>query len=153
MSDFDDVETRPHLDDGEGLGLETRDVAEDDADENYEPEDIEGNASEDYAYELVEVAEEESDFEYVDDGDTRWALPLRRKKSIWERAYRNRMLTQAEAYAKVFPKLKWIYCGQWPMGFRYRHGEDGVVREEAYLLSEERYECRSFLNKTFWIDE
>ncbi|KAL7783425.1 hypothetical protein V8C37DRAFT_413727 [Trichoderma ceciliae] len=36
---------------------------------------------------------------------------------IWEKAHRNRMLIQAEAYAAVFPALEWILCGQRPMGF------------------------------------
>ncbi|KAH6890648.1 hypothetical protein B0T10DRAFT_561147 [Thelonectria olida] len=36
---------------------------------------------------------------------------------IWERAHRNRMPTQAEAYAAVLPALEWMFCGQRPMGF------------------------------------
>ncbi|KPM37807.1 hypothetical protein AK830_g8755 [Neonectria ditissima] len=41
--------------------------------------------------------------------------PLETDRHIWERAHRNRMLTQAEAYAVVLPALDVIICGQWKM--------------------------------------
>ena len=34
---------------------------------------------------------------------------------IWERAYRNGMLLQAERYAAAIPSLEWMYFEQWPM--------------------------------------
>ncbi|KAL7925796.1 hypothetical protein ACQKWADRAFT_200950 [Trichoderma austrokoningii] len=63
---------------------------------------------------------------------------------IWERAHRNRMLVQAEAYAAVFPALEWILCGQRPMGFH-------MSREKAMPLTQHRDECYTFLGKTFGI--
>lgn len=72
---------------------------------------------------------------------------------IWERAHRNRMLAQAEAYAEVFPKLEWIYCGQLPMELRPRLGKDGVVRKEANPLSTWRYSYPIELYNTWGIEE
>ncbi|KAM0257929.1 hypothetical protein ACHAQJ_004087 [Trichoderma viride] len=69
---------------------------------------------------------------------------------IWERAHRNRMLTQAEAYAAIFPALECIYCGQRPMGFRSRP-ESHVASREAIPLTQHRDECWPFLNDTFGI--
>jgi hypothetical protein len=43
---------------------------------------------------------------------------LVRLNPTWERAHRNRMLTQAEKYAATLPSLEWIYCGQLPMDIR-----------------------------------
>ncbi|RFU78049.1 hypothetical protein TARUN_4179 [Trichoderma arundinaceum] len=68
----------------------------------------------------------------------------------WEKAHRNRMLTQAEAYARVFPALEWIYCGQWPMGFE-RNFESRDAQSEAIALTERRDDCSTFLHKTFGI--
>lgn len=38
-------------------------------------------------------------------------------ENVWERAHRNRMLTQGEAYAGVLPSLAWVFCGQRWMEF------------------------------------
>lgn len=78
-----------------------------------------------------------------------YRIPDRR---TWERAHRNRMLIQAEAYAEVLPELGWVYCGQRPMGLRPHLGEDGVVRKEAIPLSKQRATCGAFLSKTFGIE-
>ncbi|KAL7893195.1 hypothetical protein HDV63DRAFT_387573 [Trichoderma sp. SZMC 28014] len=69
---------------------------------------------------------------------------------IWERAHRNRMLAQAEAYAEVFPALDWILVGQRPIGFR-RDFRDHVSHKKAVPLTRHRDECYTFLNRTFGI--
>lgn len=71
---------------------------------------------------------------------------------IWERAHRNRMLTQAEAYAAVFPALQWVLCGQRPMGFQCHVGNH-VSHKKAIPLTLHRDECYTFLNRTFGLDE
>ncbi|KAH6603460.1 hypothetical protein Trco_008235 [Trichoderma cornu-damae] len=68
----------------------------------------------------------------------------------WEKAHRNRMLTQAEEYAAVFPELEFVYCGQRPMGFR-RDAESPVAGREAIPLTRHRDDCITFFHKTFGI--
>ncbi|EHK49532.1 hypothetical protein TRIATDRAFT_174021, partial [Trichoderma atroviride IMI 206040] len=98
------------------------------------------DAGEDYGLDLDKTVE-------YDDVD--YGRPGATDQCTWERAHRNRMLVQAEAYAKVLPQLEWMYCGQRPMGLRAYRGEDGVVCKEAIPLSRRRVTCRAFLNKTF----
>ncbi|KAK1243958.1 hypothetical protein MKX08_002096 [Trichoderma sp. CBMAI-0020] len=69
---------------------------------------------------------------------------------IWERAHRNRMLAQAEAYAAVFPALDWVLCGQRPMGFHCEL-ENHTSHKKAIPLTQHRDECYTFLNRTFGI--
>ncbi|RFU73471.1 hypothetical protein TARUN_8779 [Trichoderma arundinaceum] len=69
---------------------------------------------------------------------------------IWERAHRNRMLAQAEAYAAVFPALDWILCGQRPMGFQCDL-ENHISHKKAIPLTQHRDECYTFLDGTVGI--
>ncbi|KAL6790178.1 hypothetical protein GGI42DRAFT_347192 [Trichoderma sp. SZMC 28013] len=69
---------------------------------------------------------------------------------IWERAHRNRMLAQAEAYAAAFPALEWILCGQRPIGF-HCDLENNISHKKAIPLTQNRDECYTFLNRTFGI--
>ncbi|KAH0499582.1 hypothetical protein TgHK011_006763 [Trichoderma gracile] len=71
---------------------------------------------------------------------------------IWERAHRNRMLLEAERYSHVLPSLEWIYCGQWPMGFRNVQTPSGVGRISV-PLSTERDSCRTLLGRMFAMGE
>ncbi|EHK41902.1 uncharacterized protein TrAtP1_011552 [Trichoderma atroviride] len=71
---------------------------------------------------------------------------------IWERAHRNRMLAQAEAYAAVFPALDWVLCGQRPMGFHVDLANH-VSHKKAIPLTQHRDECYTFLKRTFGISE
>ncbi|KAL6802775.1 hypothetical protein GGI42DRAFT_342975 [Trichoderma sp. SZMC 28013] len=43
---------------------------------------------------------------------------------VWERAHLYRMLKEAEQYAAVFPNLKWVFCGQWPMSVETKEEEE-----------------------------
>ncbi|KAK5702879.1 hypothetical protein LTR97_003825 [Elasticomyces elasticus] len=36
-------------------------------------------------------------------------------EEIWELSHRNRMLDEAEDFARLMPTLKWLFLGQWPM--------------------------------------
>ncbi|KAL7929893.1 hypothetical protein V8C35DRAFT_284037 [Trichoderma chlorosporum] len=67
---------------------------------------------------------------------------------IWERAHRNRMLSEAEAYAAFFPVLEWIYCGQRPMGFQGGL-ESHLSHKEAIPLTQHRDLDGTILDKTF----
>ena len=69
---------------------------------------------------------------------------------IWERAHRNRMLKQAEAYAVVFPVLEWVLCGQRPIGFQLDI-DNHIASRKALPLTQQRDECYTFLNKNFGI--
>lgn len=66
----------------------------------------------------------------------------------WERAHRNRMLTQAEKYAAILPKLEWMFCGQRPMGFELSL-ESLTAPRKAVPLTRRRDECYTFLKSTF----
>ncbi|KAF4964586.1 hypothetical protein FSARC_7492 [Fusarium sarcochroum] len=67
---------------------------------------------------------------------------------IWERAHRNRMLTEAEDYAVILPNLEWMLCGQRPIGFSRHSGE----RFSAFPLTPGRDECVTFLRMTFGVE-
>lgn len=41
---------------------------------------------------------------------------------VWESAHRNHMLWEAEKYAKVSPRLVWVFCGQLSMSVEERGG-------------------------------
>ncbi|KAK1237353.1 hypothetical protein MKX08_002978 [Trichoderma sp. CBMAI-0020] len=100
------------------------------------------DANEDYELELDKIVEslpvmsiskgtdQYVHFDYREQDDT--------DKRTWERAHRNRMLLQAEAYAQVLPELEWMYCGQRPMEIRAHRGEDGIVCKEAVPLGRQR---------------
>ncbi|CEJ81538.1 hypothetical protein VHEMI01659 [[Torrubiella] hemipterigena] len=71
---------------------------------------------------------------------------------IWERAHRNRMLTEAEAYAALFPQLEWLLCGQRPIGFS-KSVESSTAPRKAVPLTTQRDECYTFLQETFGLGE
>lgn len=140
-SDYEDVMARRHLDVDEDNEMDV----DEDLDMGYGlyPGD---------AYRGIDI----NNFEYIVDENHSplWGVRgqwVETDKRTWEKAHRNRMLTQAEAYAQVFPSLEWVYCGQRPMGFQPRLGEDGVVRNEAIPLSEERDPCQTLFNQAFWM--
>lgn len=133
-SDHEDAKARPHLDADADYGLEFIEIPIGD-DRELDPDD--------FQYVVVEQDTILGVFRQCPEAE----------KRTWERSHRNRMLTQAEAYAEVLTALEWIYCGQRLMGLSPRIGEDGVVRKEAIPLTQERDECRAFLNKTFGIEE
>ncbi|KAF4960842.1 hypothetical protein FGADI_675 [Fusarium gaditjirri] len=66
----------------------------------------------------------------------------------WDRAHRNRMLTEAEKYAAVFPELEWVYSGQWSMGIiRTPEGQCGLPK--AIPLTKKRDQCRTYQEAIF----
>ncbi|OTB04587.1 hypothetical protein M426DRAFT_11476 [Hypoxylon sp. CI-4A] len=65
-------------------------------------------------------------------------------KAIWERAHRNRMVDIAEAHARVFPALDWIYVGQLHMAIR--------PGRRAVPLTLERNVCNTFLWNMFCME-
>lgn len=66
---------------------------------------------------------------------------------IWERAHRNRMLSEAEKYAKILPALQWMLCGEWPMALVNNHKKRRS--KKATPLSKERDTCRTLLRNMF----
>ncbi|RYO91984.1 hypothetical protein DL766_007174 [Monosporascus sp. MC13-8B] len=71
---------------------------------------------------------------------------------IWERAYRNRMIQEAERYAAVFQQLEWVYCGQWPMDIRKEQTLSGINRF-AVPLGKSKDSCRTLLGRMFAMGE
>ncbi|KAK3936963.1 hypothetical protein QBC46DRAFT_268549 [Diplogelasinospora grovesii] len=63
---------------------------------------------------------------------------------LWERAHRNRMLTQAERYAAVMPNLESVYCGQWLMAI-----EEGGGGKVAVPLSKQRSDWWAWLGDMY----
>ncbi|KAL6900474.1 hypothetical protein GGI43DRAFT_427529 [Trichoderma evansii] len=93
-SDYEDAIARPHFD----------------VDQDNEME-IDEDTDEDYDLEPGQIIEDQPDanntgFEcVVDEQNTLWGVQgqwVETDKGTWERTHRNRMLTQAEAYADVF---------------------------------------------------
>jgi hypothetical protein len=155
-SDLRDAKSRPCLDGDADHGFAPREITEDDTDEDDGFKFLEDVAEGAYISQVSEVTVGNPYVEYFNNGNGGlWAVFSLTKRSVWERAHRNRMLTQAEAYAEVFPALETIYCGQWPMGIRPRRDEDGVVRKEAFPLCKDRDESQDFPNKIFkmWNEE
>lgn len=66
---------------------------------------------------------------------------------IWERAHRNRMLSEAEKYATILPALQWMYCGNWPMALINDHKKRRF--RKAIPLWKERDTCRTLLRNMF----
>ncbi|KAM0546198.1 hypothetical protein ACHAPJ_010982 [Fusarium lateritium] len=66
----------------------------------------------------------------------------------WERAHRNRMLTQAEVYAAILPNLEWMFCGQRPISFCRSPGKP--IR--ALPLTAGRDERITYIRTTFGIE-
>ncbi|OTA00030.1 hypothetical protein A9Z42_0029890 [Trichoderma parareesei] len=67
---------------------------------------------------------------------------------LWECAHRNRMLREAESYSRALPSLEWIYCGQWPMGFKNVQTSKGR-RRISVPLGKERDSCYTLLERMF----
>ncbi|KAL7921315.1 hypothetical protein ACQKWADRAFT_327855 [Trichoderma austrokoningii] len=152
-SDLEEAEKRPHLDTAEDdEEVPTSELPEDDADEeDLELEPTEGNDDGEYGF-TVSHMDAELGLQYMYEEE--WGLfafPLTRMPP-WEKAHRNRMLAQAEAYAEALPALKVVYCGQWSMEFRPRQDEDGVVREEAFPIYQKRDEKGAHVSKIFKIE-
>ena len=78
-----------------------------------------------------------------DEGDV---SDLDSQHRIWELRHRKRMLGEANEYARVLPKLKWLYCGQLVMGIE-EVSEAG--EREAVALSHERDSCWTLLQGMF----
>ncbi|KAK5732108.1 hypothetical protein LTR17_010816 [Elasticomyces elasticus] len=36
-------------------------------------------------------------------------------EEVWELSHRNKMLDEAEDFARLMPTLRWLFLGQWPM--------------------------------------
>lgn len=57
----------------------------------------------------------------------------------WERAHKYRMRVQGTRYAECFPKLEFIFCGQWPMEIRWgriaKLAPPGQVGEPEYRFA------------------
>ncbi|KAI0837292.1 hypothetical protein F5Y06DRAFT_271271 [Hypoxylon sp. FL0890] len=70
----------------------------------------------------------------LDDDTIRTVLKAQDK--LWEKAHRNRMLSQAEKYAAVLPALEWVYFGQRTMSIRQDPKNPG--RRMAWPLTKER---------------
>ncbi|CAF9925270.1 MAG: hypothetical protein HETSPECPRED_005792 [Heterodermia speciosa] len=64
----------------------------------------------------------------------------------WERRHRQRMLDEANTYARVIPRLEWIYLGQIPMGI-VKGDQTGSKR--VRVLFQERDDLWTFLRKMF----
>lgn len=69
-----------------------------------------------------------------------------RRDQVWERQHRRRILTEADEYVQMLPKLEWMYFGQIPMGVI--NGKEGQGRQ-AVALSQERDECWTLLRRMF----
>jgi hypothetical protein len=68
---------------------------------------------------------------------------------VWERAHRNRMLTQGETYARAMPSLTWVFCGQrWMMLHRRSGGE-----VQAQPLSRERFPDQQVGSAMTWLED
>ncbi|KAK3362201.1 hypothetical protein B0T24DRAFT_690963 [Lasiosphaeria ovina] len=63
-------------------------------------------------------------------------------KGVWELIHREKMIAEGRIYMAAFPKLEWLYCGQWPMQIH-------LQKKSVDRLGEERETCWTFLNRTF----
>ena len=64
----------------------------------------------------------------------------------WELGHRNMILGEAENYAAILPRLRWIYAGQWPMDIE--RAEDGS-HLSAVPCTGQRDSCYSLLRSMF----
>ncbi len=67
-------------------------------------------------------------------------------EDLWEQQHRQRILSQADEYARLLPKLQWLYFGQIPMGII-----DSAKRQDrkAVALTQERDDCWTLLHRIF----
>lgn len=72
------------------------------------------------------------------------------QSGLWEQKHCKHMLSEANEYARVLPKLEWLYCGQLVMGFRdiSKTGERAAI-----ALSPERDDCWTLLQDIFGLGE
>ncbi|KAI5862257.1 hypothetical protein GGS23DRAFT_597868 [Durotheca rogersii] len=70
---------------------------------------------------------------------------------VWERAHRNRMLTEAERYAAALPSLEWAYLGQRPMEIVEEQEMEGggERRKRARPTTRHRDDCYALLEEMF----
>lgn len=65
---------------------------------------------------------------------------------LWEMKHRTRMLKEGSKYARVMPKLEWLYSGQLVMGIQ---NVSQTGEREAFALSHERDGCYTLLQRMF----
>lgn len=69
-----------------------------------------------------------------------------RLEPLWEEEYRKRMLLEADKYARILPRLQWLYFGQFPVGA----AESAGHRErKAIILSQKRDAGQTMLRGMF----
>ncbi|KAI1411658.1 hypothetical protein F5Y13DRAFT_200638 [Hypoxylon sp. FL1857] len=70
-----------------------------------------------------------------------------KRKELWERAHRNRMLIHAENYAAVLPALEWMYLGQRAISIQSDPNDPG--RRMALPLTNSREQFSEYLYDMF----
>ena len=69
---------------------------------------------------------------------------------LWETKHRTRMLKEGNKYARVMPKLEWLYFGQLVMGIQ---NVSQTGEREASALSHKRDDCYTLLHRMFELGE